>query len=200
MYEYIYIYPQAAWFAVRVNPHFGPCSSVLLFFLGGGEVAFPQDIPLWGDPDLTLEKAYFFLRFSTFSGCRASILVSSYASHDTLHFSFSAFNVRTPIIFLHGIAAFLLVLRVATGTLHVSCHVEVDIKAYFFLRFSMFSGCRASILVSSHASHDTLPFSFLAFNLRTLIIVFSLLLLVLNALLPGSFFFDLYITTWYIQI
>ena len=140
-------------------------------------------------------KAYFFLRFSTFSGCRASILVSSYASHDTLHFSFSAFNVRTPIIFLHGIAAFLLVLRVATGTLHVSCHVEVDIKAYFFLRFSMFSGCRASILVSSHASHDTLPFSFLAFNLRTLIIVFSLLLLVLNALLPGSFFFDLYITT-----
>ena len=107
-------------------------------------------------------KAYFLLRFSTFSGCRASIPVSSYASHDTLHFSFSAFNVRTPIIFLHGIAAFLLVLRVATGTLHVSCHVEVDIKAYFFLRFSMFSGCRASILVSSHASHDTLPFSFLA--------------------------------------
>ena len=22
---------------------------------GGGEVAFPLDIPLWGDPDLTLE-------------------------------------------------------------------------------------------------------------------------------------------------
>ena len=186
---YIYIYPQAAWFAVRVNPHFGPCCLVLLIFFGG------VGLGGFGGGGWVGIKAYFFLRFSTFSGCRASILVSSYASHDTLHFSFSAFNVRTPIIFLHGIAAFLLVLRVATGTLHVSCHVEVDIKAYFFLRFSMFSGCRASILVSSHASHDTLPFSFLAFNLRTLIIVFSLLLLVLNALLPGSFFFDLYITT-----
>ena len=36
IYLFVYIYPQAAWFAVRVNPHFGPCSLVLFFFGGRG--------------------------------------------------------------------------------------------------------------------------------------------------------------------